>query len=259
MRRIKFNLVLLICFVFISETILYSLEAKDIFKDEKVIELIKSVKAGNDKVVRQLLEEGINIDSEGTQKITPLYYFFLKKDYKSFKKLLELGANPDVDPEGLGMYCLINASMTINDDRFFKSLLEHNVNVNYIPENSEPVLKFSLSYTVNIKYLKMLLEHGIKLTYSDNLRSSPLLTALTYREYKRVILLLEYGAELNDRELIKLYKREITQKELFIDHLENYTQAPGSKLLKEQQELVKYLKDKYGIEVHLKYPEGRKN
>jgi hypothetical protein len=72
----------------------------------------------------------------------------------------------------------------------------------------------------------------------------------------KIILLLEYGADLNNTEMIKLYKREITLKNLFIEELENNVQAKGSKELKEELELVKYLKEKFNIEVNLKYPNG---
>jgi ankyrin repeat protein len=135
--------------------------AKYFFEDKKIQDLINYVKLRNDKKIKELVDSGVEISYIGKDGISPLYYFFLKKDYNSFKKMLELGADPNVNPPKI--WRLIDSSMTYKDDRYFKLLLEYNVDINYIPEYGEPLLKSSLHGNADIKYLKLLLEQGINL------------------------------------------------------------------------------------------------
>jgi len=103
--------------------------ASDIFDNDDMVKLIKYVRMKNEKGIKEVIESGVDIDYEGFRKITPLYFFFMEKDYPSFKRMLELGANPNVDPEGLGLYGLLNFTMQVNDERYFKTLLEYNTSL----------------------------------------------------------------------------------------------------------------------------------
>jgi|GEM_PF-5491221 len=260
MKNIKLLLFIIVLFyLLIGNIMVYTLTpgANYFFEDKDILKLIKYIKAGKDNEIRELLNKGIDINYIGKDGISPLYYFFIKKDFISFKKALELGADPNADPPKI--YRLIDASMRYKDDKFFKLLLEYDVDLNYRPENSEPLLKSALHSTVDIKYLKMLLDKGIGLSYSEFLTNNPLLTALSNREYKKIIILLEYGADLNNTDNFEVYKGKTTIRKLFLERLESntYAQFEGTKELKEQLELVKYLKEKFNIDVKLKYPNGR--
>jgi ankyrin repeat protein len=228
-----------------------------VFNDSKVIEFISVVKKGDMKKTEQLIAGGFDIDSENKNGITALYYFFLERDFKSFERCLELGANPNVAPVGLGMFYLLNAAMDINDQRYFDLLIKFNVDINYIPAtktSGRSPIKFAMFTSVKPVYLEKLLKKGVNPVNIDSFIENPLFFALSGREYKKVKLLLEYYPEyLNDTKKFKLKGREKTIKEMFIEDLESYTQFKGSKLYFDQLELVKFLKDKFGIELTLKY------
>ncbi len=252
----KTNLCIILFFFIISSNCMLLSQTmykpEDFFKDNKVLELIKNVKSGDIKKAKELLNSGVNINAESDNFVTPLYYFFLKRDYPSFKRMLELGASPDVYPTGLGFFSLIDFSIDIMDDKYFKLLLEYNVNLEYErnQRNGDPPLLFSLYDIVNIKYLKMLIEHGININNNDgHWVSSPLFLALSRREYKKAILLLESGADFINNESIK---------KGFIKELESDTisQGKGTPKLKEQQQIVKYLKEKFNLDIKLYYPDG---
>ena len=263
-RYLVHILVLLLLFTIGCKTI-YGFGAKDVFVDKDQIRFIDLIKKGKYTEAEGMIKNGLDINFKNEQGITPLYYFYMKKDFKSFKKMLELGANPNVDPEGLGMYYLLDMTMSTKEDRYFKLLLEYNVDINYAPPTINGTkmgtspLEFSLSYDTDIKYLKMLIEHKINPYYSDHPLHSPIYDALTIREYKRVILLLDYypGYLSDEKNIITTKGEKRTLKDIIVKHLEEYNQAPGSQLLKDQRALVKYLKERFDIDVKLQYPNGR--
>lgn len=227
--------------------------AGDYFDDPDVVRLIKCVKWGHYAEVEKLLARGVSLDVTNDRYVTPVYYFFLKRDFVSFKRMLELGASPDVYPTGIGSYSLINYSMEIIDDRYFKLLLKYNVDLEYevTQRRGDAPLIFALYFTVNIRYLKMLLDHGINVK-KDNASwiRSPLFRALASREYKRIILLLEYGTDfINDEDI----------KNDFIKILESdrMGQFKYTHVFREQKKLVRYLKEKFDIDIHLYYPDGK--
>lgn len=225
-----------------------------VFKDNEIVKFIKFIKKGNIKEAEKSITNGFDINSKNENGVTPLYYFFLTRDFRSFKSCLELGANPNIDPDGVGFYRLIDFSMRYTDTKYFKLLLTYDVDLNYEKENGKELLNSAMYSTVHIKYLKMLLENDIEPKYIDSFTRSPLLSALIGREYKKVKLLLEYYPEyLDNTTKFKLKDGEKTIKEMFIEDLESYTQFKGTKLYYDQLELVKFLKDKFGIEIKLKY------
>jgi hypothetical protein len=257
--------IFIILSIFIGCKTLYGLEAKDVFLDKDQLRFIDLIKKSKYTESDEMIKNGIDINFKNEKGVTPIYYFYLKKDFKSFNKMLELGADPNVSPQGLGMYYLLNATMLIKEDRFFKLLLEYNVDINYAPQTvngrrtEASVLEFSLKYDIDVKYLKMLIEHKIKPYYSEHPAHSPILWALSTRDYKKIIILLEYYPAYltDDKSIITTTGDRITIKDRFIHDLENNAQMSGSQYLREQQELVKYLKDKFNIDVHLQYPNGR--
>lgn len=228
-----------------------SLSVNSIFKDKKIAALVHSVKKGNMKKAAKLIEAGADINGESEEGITPLYYFFLKKDYKSFKRMLELGADPNVNPAGSGFYRLINASIRVKDDRYCKLLLQYKVDLNYQwTSEAEPPLRSALYSSVDSKYLRLLLEHGMDLSYSEYSTYNPVITVLHRHDYEKALILLEFGADFSNDEQIKTAAVQFLESR-------NCIYKKGSRTLKELQKFVAYLEKQYGIKVNLMYPEGK--
>ena len=223
--------------------------ASDIFDNDDVVKLIRYVRMKNEKGIKEMIESGVDINYKGYKNITPLYFFFMEKDYPSFKKMLEIGANPNVSPDGLGLYSLLNFSMQRKDDRYFKTLLEYKVNINHA-HNDEPPLAFALYNNIDIKYLRMLIEHKVNPYYYDKEEdiqrywsNNPLVnTVVAARGYLKAILLLEYYPD---------YLKDERIKKIFIREVKRHGKEVETRYRNEQLELIRYLKEKFDIETHL--------
>ncbi len=229
-------------------------QAAIIFNSRDAMKLINAVRFGNMKRARALIDGGIDVDIKSEEGITPLYYFFLKSNYICFKRMLELGADPNIDPRGRGLYRLINYSMRDYDDRYFKLLLEYDVNLTPDRVNgdySKSPLHDAMYDWIDIKYLRMLLEHGIDVRYYSRGNfwiENPLTNLFADRDYKKIQLLLEYSADdfINDDKVWNY----------FIQTLRECVEWKETKALKEQQELIKYIKEKLGYDVNHPFPDG---
>lgn len=215
-----------------------------VFDDENVVKLVYSIQFRNEKKIKELIVNGVDIDYKGSREITPLYYFFLKRDYNSFKRMLELGANPYVSPNYKGLYYLLNFTMEISDEKYFKLLLKHDIDINYKPNNAMAPIYFAMFDSVDVKYVKLLIEHkvdpGLNPEYWTH---SPLLNSLSTGQYDKAMLLLEYYPD---------YIKEEKMKNWFIEDVERPIWDEGSNKYMKQHEFAKFLKDKFGIELKLK-------
>ena len=64
------------------------------FPDESVRALAKAAAKGRVGTVEELVDLGVDVNASGTKGATPL--FWAMSNYNGFKKLLELGADPNV-------------------------------------------------------------------------------------------------------------------------------------------------------------------
>ncbi len=74
----------------------YGWKAEDYFDDPQVIALCNAIETNDLKELDRLVAAGADVNSEGKGKMTPLLWAFPDNKLERFKKLLELGADPNV-------------------------------------------------------------------------------------------------------------------------------------------------------------------
>lgn len=220
---------------------------KYFFKEEDKIKFAKAIVREDIKKMKYYINKGIDVNFIGAEGITPLYLSVIKKKYKSFVFLLENKADPNYDIKG--KYSILEQCLYIKDSRFLIKAIEFGGIIN--KENSDDIslLERSINKDVPIENFLILLKYGANPNCSIKVGRNPLIDSLFAREYKRTIYLIEYGGEISITKEIERY---------FFRELENSQHFEGTRQLKERDELVKYLKEKFNIEVKLKYPNGRK-
>jgi len=71
--------------------------AEDFFEDPKVIPLCHAIESRNLNEIDRLIAGGANINTKGKDNMTPLLWAFPDKNLACFTRLLELGADPNVE------------------------------------------------------------------------------------------------------------------------------------------------------------------
>ncbi len=163
------------------------------FPDESVRALAKAAGKGRIQTVEELVNSGVDVNSSGTQGATPL--FWAMTNYKGFKKLLELGADPNVIYGDGGT--IMHWAVEMKDNRFLEAALEHGGNPNIVVKESmledTPIFR---ALSQGIEKVEILLDAGANIDARNNFGTTPVMTAVYGRfDFDLVIYLLERGAD----------------------------------------------------------------
>ena len=139
-----------------KELVIYmSLDA--LFPDSQVRSLAKAAGEGRVSQIDELVSRGINVNSRGTKNATPLFWAMRNDSIEGFKRLLELGADPNVIFDG-GVNVL-HLAIGLENSNYLRLALEHGGNPNLVAGALEftPLVKASNS---TVEVVAMLLKHG---------------------------------------------------------------------------------------------------
>ena len=124
--------------------------------------LIAAVDAGKVKIVKALIEDGVDINIPLLGDGTALMIAIQNKDITVINALLSLNASPNIISPGDGSPLII-AAKNGNID-IAKILLQHGANVNIFAEGDETPL-INASRKNNISMVKFLVEHGADIDF----------------------------------------------------------------------------------------------
>ncbi len=173
-------------------------EPAEVFGNKKVVALASAAQRGDIEAIDNLVASGAAINAEGRGKITPLMCAVAAKNKVGFRRLLELGANPNVEmANGLGvMYFCADSS---DDSEWLELALRHGGNPNLVcarnrfcPQRT-PI--FDAIEAHNVVGVGMLIEAGADLSHRNKEGETPLGFAMARRHFDIVYLLLQAGAD----------------------------------------------------------------
>ena len=175
----------------VRKELLAYMSLETMFPDESVRALAKAAAKGRVRTVEELVNSGVDVNSSGTQGATPL--FWAMSNYKGFKKLLELGADPNVIYGDGGT--VMHWAVQMNDNRFLEAALEHGGNPNLVAKGSmfedTPIFQ---ALSQGIEKVEILLEAGANIDAQNNFGTTPVMTAFGRTDFDVVYYLLERGA-----------------------------------------------------------------
>jgi hypothetical protein len=179
---------------------------RDFFTDPNVISLVLASERGDVKEIDRLVSLGTNVNARGKDGITPLYFPMWAKNKAGFLRLLEHGANPNLQltgSSGVGSSVTNDSARAENDSEWLEIVLKHGGNPNLVNpqgsgcKNSTPI--FEAVRSRRAKNLDLLIEAGAKIDYQDACGDTAMIYAAGANYFDSVYRLLEAGADYRIR------------------------------------------------------------
>ncbi|QMU62446.1 MAG: hypothetical protein GKR92_12350 [Gammaproteobacteria bacterium] len=166
------------------------------FPDPKVRALAKAAGNGDLDTIEKLVDEGVDVNSKGKRKATPIIVAF--GNIHGFRKLLELGADPNVVyDDGTAV---MHWAARHRDIAFLKAALEHNGDPNIVDSFSFKETTLIASIRSDGKFGEypqtiLLLDAGADLDKKDAFGGTAVIKAAILKRYDIVYELLNRGAD----------------------------------------------------------------
>ena len=152
------------------------------FFEPKMVTLLKLIRRGKETKAQLLIEEeSLSLNVHGEEGITPLLWLIMKKDKKSIRLALKLGADPDFT--------------AINID--YKLVRQESGYRKRVKEEVEFSPLSMVAGGNDDEYLEILLEAGADPNSKDYSFNPALFSAIDNRKWSQIELLLKHGANLN--------------------------------------------------------------
>jgi uncharacterized protein len=179
------------------------------FDDPKIAELAEAAKFGHNERVDALLAEGVRINAKGKDGMPVLLYALSGETMDGFRRLLERGADPNLQSE-LGESAVSMAACR-KDPECLKMVLAHGGNPNlrtHVPPTAPgvthleatPMPIFEAIRWRNPENVRILIKAGADLNARNGHGWTPLIQAAASNAYEAMYVLLEAGADFQAKE-----------------------------------------------------------
>ncbi|QIZ51857.1 ankyrin repeat domain-containing protein [Dickeya zeae] len=171
-----------------------SMQASELFQPPMVT-LLQTIRKGDEAEARRQLAQGLNLNIQGKEGITPLLWLIYETQDKNAVWLaLKLGADPNYK-DGSGDSA-VNRVSGVRDPDWLRIVLDAGGNPNSIGRLGQPAL-FSAINESRWDDIKLLVERGADLNLEDAQKRNSALYAAYINEYETVYWLIEHGAKVD--------------------------------------------------------------
>ena len=228
-------------------------KAEDYFTDPKVVALCHAIEADDLAEIDRLAKAGADVNAKGKDNMTPLLWAFPDNKLDRFKRLLELGADPNVAIQsGLnthgGFYRGETVTHMASETEFpgyFEAVFEYGGDPNLIENGliSSQTPLFSVTTGVNgnkMDHVRVLIDKKADLNHMNGTGVTPVMEAVSTGQYNIALLLLEKGADY------RIYMPRSNEETRFIcvAMKDDRKGTLSPQLLSDYQKLVKWLEDR---------------
>ncbi len=184
-------------------------DAKHWFRDAKVIELVMAAERGSTESIDRLVGAGVDVNTTGRNKMTPLYCALVAGNKEGFSALLRHGANPNTLTQvGKVQIAVMHLAATKKDSFWLKEALAHGGDPNLRSINRSGSRGAPIHYAIyigvgdlvrdpNAVNVRLLLEAGADANAAGNGIDPPLEAALGNQHYETVYVLVKNNADLS--------------------------------------------------------------
>lgn len=169
-----------------------SMQASELF-EPPMAALLQSIRNGDDAAARHQLSQGLNLNIQGKEGVTPLLWLIYEtQDKKAVKLALKLGADPNYK-DGYGD-STVNSVSGAKDPDWLRIMLDAGGDPNAIGHLGQPAI-FSAIGEERWADIKLLIERGADINLEDGQKRNSALYAAYINKYEIVYWLIEQGAK----------------------------------------------------------------
>jgi len=220
-----------------------------LFQDTPAWELAKAVQDDNIEKIDEEIQKNPSIVNYQESKYgkTLLHLSSYNDNYKAFKELLKLGANPNIADSSHCTSPLIEVALSFDDKtKYAEELIRYKANVNFVECNSgkedqktntTPLI--AASGRNNLKLVKLLIKNGADINYTNPNDEDALSLAILSNNYDIILYLLQAGADCGK----VLYRKggAVNPKEIY---MKNWIEDEANHSAKEYSEIKILLRKK---------------
>jgi ankyrin repeat protein len=174
----------------------------ELFQSKPLVELAEASAKGRVEKIQLLIKNGVNLNSQGKDGITVLFWALLHKNKKSIEVLLQNGADPNVRMTD-GESPMSFAAMS-SDSWYLESFLKHGGNPNLLQTKREysPLFSFIETRGLNavsrmgLTNARLLVAAGADVNFRNRNGETPLQYAVYLWQYDMAYFLLQEGADV---------------------------------------------------------------
>ncbi|WP_038910663.1 ankyrin repeat domain-containing protein [Dickeya dadantii] len=171
----------------------HSMQASELFQPPMAA-LLQTIRKGDEAEARRQLAQGLNLNIQGKEGITPLLWLIYETQDKNAVRLaLKLGADPNYK-DGSGDSA-VNRVSGVRDPDWLRIVLDAGGNPNAIGRLEQPAL-FSAIGEERWADIKLLVERGADINLKDSLDRNSVLYAGYLNKYEIAYWLIEKGADI---------------------------------------------------------------
>ncbi len=219
------------------------------FQDTPAWELAKAVQDNDIDKIDEEIQKNPSIVNYQESKYgkTLLHLSSYNDNYRAFKELLKLGANPNIADSSHCTSPLIEVALSFDDKtKYAEELIRYKANVNYVECNSgkenqktntTPLI--AASGRNNLKLVKLLIKNGADINYTNPNDEDALSLATLSNNYDIILYLLQEGADCSK----VLYKKggAVNPKDIY---MKNWIEDEADHSVREYSEIEELLKKK---------------
>jgi uncharacterized protein len=186
-------------------------KAEDYFEDPSVVALCHAIEASDIAEINRLVAGGANVNAKGKDNMTPLLWAFPDKKPECFKRLLELGADPNVaiksDLNTRGGFAagdsVTHMACRTEFPGYFEAVFAHGGDPNFVRnwhiKGITPLFAVIMGAGSNKNSkVHVLVDKGAELNHADSTGTTPVMVAVGWGgSYDLAITLLNAGADYN--------------------------------------------------------------
>lgn len=173
----------------------------DVFTTPQAAQLAEAVGRGDEKKIRWLVDQGVDVNSVGLRGMTALYWALGKRNIIGFRRLLDHGADANTvtccDEQAEGVVhklSVMGLAARVDDPSYLQALLDHGGDPNRVINEANDTPIFQAIGERRTENIKLLVKYHADLNYHGGSGNTPLLVAVNAKQFEIALLLLRAGA-----------------------------------------------------------------